>query len=95
MSDERVTMVTAVTTATQWREAAIVLREHAIKFEAMADLVSTPPLGHGDSWATCGVVSQSGPNGEPLGCGFAFGHDGPHAWASLPTFVGGEAVTND
>ena len=35
----------------------------------------------------CGVVSQSGPNREPLACGFPQGHDGDHAWASLPTFT--------
>ena len=40
------------------------------------------------SWPSfCGVVSASGPNGEPLACGYEPGHDGPHSWASQPTFV--------
>lgn len=33
---------------------------------------------------TCGVISFSGAEGEPLACGYWEGHDGPHAWASLP-----------
>lgn len=37
----------------------------------------------------CGVVSESGPNGEPLACGHKWGHSGPHAWSSLPTFTWG------
>jgi hypothetical protein len=37
--------------------------------------------------AICGVVSHSGAKGEPLACGFPFGHSGAHAWATLPTFV--------
>lgn len=36
--------------------------------------------------AICGVTSASGAKGEMLGCGFQRGHDGPHAWATLPTF---------
>ena len=35
----------------------------------------------------CAVVSASGPNGEPLACGYEPDHDGPHSWASLPTFT--------
>lgn len=42
--------------------------------------------------AICGVVSQSGPNGEPLACGYVLGHDGPHAWSTLPTFPVAEPV---
>jgi hypothetical protein len=34
----------------------------------------------------CCVVSHSGPNGEPLACGYARGHQGAHSWATLPTF---------
>jgi hypothetical protein len=34
----------------------------------------------------CGVMSASGPEGEPLACAFEAGHDGGHSWASLPTF---------
>lgn len=34
----------------------------------------------------CGVVSFSGPRGEPLACGFVPGHEGDHAWASQPTW---------
>lgn len=36
-------------------------------------------------YAVCGIVSNSGPDGEPLGCGYPAGHEGDHAWASLPT----------
>jgi hypothetical protein len=39
----------------------------------------------------CGMVCTCGPNLEPLACGYKHGHDGEHAWASLPTFVAGEA----
>lgn len=38
----------------------------------------------------CGVVSNSGPNQEPLACGYAAGHleQGiPHSWSTLPTFT--------
>jgi hypothetical protein len=34
----------------------------------------------------CGTVCECGPNREPLACGFPKGHDGAHAWATLPTF---------
>lgn len=34
----------------------------------------------------CGVVSHSGPGGEPLACGYTPSHTGQHSWASLPTF---------
>ena len=36
----------------------------------------------------CGMVSNSGPNGEPLACAYR-PHDGeqPHSWATLPTFT--------
>lgn len=40
----------------------------------------------------CGVVSNSGPNGEPLACGYAAGHEGVHAWASQPTWLPGHPV---
>jgi len=47
-----------------------------------------------DWWAThaphstvCGVVSMSGPNGEPLACGYWPDHDGAHSWSTLPTFT--------
>lgn len=36
--------------------------------------------------AICGVVSFSGPIGEPLACGFVPDHEGDHAWASQPTW---------
>jgi hypothetical protein len=39
-----------------------------------------------DRYAICGIVSESGPNGEPLACGYQHGHEGKHAWATLPTF---------
>lgn len=41
----------------------------------------------GDPGAICGMVSQSGPNLEPLACGWKAGHTGKHAWSSLPSFV--------
>jgi hypothetical protein len=34
----------------------------------------------------CGIISNSGPNGEPLACGFMPDHPGNHSWAALPTF---------
>lgn len=34
----------------------------------------------------CGILSNSGPNGEPLACGYTPGHDGPHSWGTLPTW---------
>lgn len=34
----------------------------------------------------CAVVSNSGPLGEPLGCGYLPGHAGNHSWSTLPTF---------
>jgi len=35
------------------------------------------------------MVCECGPNREPLACGFKRGHDGAHAWATLPTFDNG------
>jgi hypothetical protein len=40
----------------------------------------------------CLAGCAAGRNMEMLLCGFKKGHDGPHAWASLPTFVNGEPV---
>jgi hypothetical protein len=37
----------------------------------------------------CGCMSLSGPNREPLACGYEIGHEGDHSWATLPTFVRG------
>lgn len=34
----------------------------------------------------CGIISNSGPNQEPLACGYKFGHKDVHSWATLPTF---------
>ncbi len=39
--------------------------------------------------AICGVMSNSGPNGEPLACAYQPGHQTDHSWATLPTFVEG------
>ncbi len=36
--------------------------------------------------AICMVVSYSGPNGEPLACGYPPHHEGVHSWATLPTW---------
>jgi hypothetical protein len=35
----------------------------------------------------CGITSQSGPNLEPLACGYKRGHDGAHSWSTLPTWA--------
>ena len=40
----------------------------------------------------CGVVSASGPNGEPLACGYGPAHEGKHSWASLPSIFGLSAI---
>lgn len=70
------------TRASQWREAANSLREFAAKWDDLAnDVERTERLG------ICGVVSNSGAEGEPLACGFPVGHEGKHAWATLPTFI--------
>lgn len=37
----------------------------------------------------CVCISNSGPNREPLACGYPAGHDGPHSWGTLPTFTPG------
>ncbi len=41
----------------------------------------------------CGVVSHSGPNGEPLACGYPADHEGTHSWADLPTFPVGSPAS--
>lgn len=41
----------------------------------------------GNQQPMCAITSLSGALGEPLGCGFKQGHEGPHSWASLPTFL--------
>ena len=64
----------------QWREAAHVLRSLANKWDALAERAER---GEG----ICGVVSDSGTNGEPLACAFPKGHSSNHAWATLPTFI--------
>lgn len=40
----------------------------------------------------CGIICNCGPNGEPLACGYLPGHEGPHAWATLPTWPQGGGV---
>lgn len=62
-------------TSKQWREAANVLRSTAAEWDEKADD------------AICGMVSNSGPNREPLACGYVHDHDGPHSWSTLPTFT--------
>jgi hypothetical protein len=34
----------------------------------------------------CGCVCCCGPNLEPLACGYKRGHDGAHAWGTLPSY---------
>ena len=41
----------------------------------------------------CGCVCCCGPNLEPLACGYKRGHDGAHAWGTLPTFPAKAAHT--
>lgn len=40
-----------------------------------------------DASQICGATSMSGPNGEPLACGYRALHQGPHAWSTLPTWT--------
>ena len=54
----------------------------------MTDQDRAPSLGQSNS-RICGVVCPCGAFGEPLACGLMKGHGGPHAWASLPTFIDG------
>lgn len=74
------------TTAQQWRDAANVLREHANKFDVLADEAS---------YAICGVSSNSGRFGEPIACGHKRDHTGAHAWASLPSFGSGGCIVEE
>lgn len=67
--------------ARQWRDAALALRQHAAEFEERARQIDAA-----SNSLICGVVSNSGYEGEPLACGFTVGHIGQHAWATLPTF---------
>jgi hypothetical protein len=46
----------------------------------------------GDASRICGLSGNYGPFMEPLACGHPKGHDGDHAWVSLPTFVNGKPV---
>ena len=68
-----------MTTYGQWRDAANGLREIAVEWDKKAD--------EAERYAICGIVSESGPNGEPLACGYKHGHKGNHAWATLPTWT--------
>ena len=55
-------------------------------------LVEKPGIDPGDALAAlsiCGLSGNYGAKGEPLACAYPRGHDGDHAWASLPTFVDG------
>lgn len=40
----------------------------------------------------CGVISNSGRLYEPLACAFQSGHEGRHAWSTLPTFGKGDVA---
>ena len=50
---------------------------------ALGQMVYAPP----SRMNVCGALCPAGPNGEMLGCGFKYGHDGIHAWGFLPTWV--------
>lgn len=55
-------------------------------------LAEKPGIDPGDALAAlsiCGLSGNYGAKGEPLACAYRRGHDGDHAWASLPTFVDG------
>jgi hypothetical protein len=56
--------------------------------EAVTEMATDPSIDSVtiESGAICSVISESGRNGEPLGCGYRIGHTGNHSWASLPTF---------
>ncbi len=61
--------------------------------ESVRAMVS-PVAGLGARPHACGIVSPSGPFGEPLGCAYPTGHDGPHSWSTLPTFPAGASSTD-
>lgn len=61
------------------RERDALATEHAHLKDAMR-------FGLGDPM--CGIVSHSGPCGEPLACGWPpHGTERAHSWATLPTFT--------
>lgn len=72
--------------------AAITSEQIAAYFDALAH-VGRRPDGQ-PRMPICGIMSASGRHGEMLACAHPPGHDGPHAWASLPTFCNGEVVPN-
>lgn len=39
----------------------------------------------------CGVISNSGPNGEPLACAYPLHHTTKHSWATVPAFAADRA----
>jgi hypothetical protein len=67
-------------------------RPEALKRALAAGLDRLARELHVEQERLCGVVSASGGKGEPLACGFLPDHDGPHSWASLPTFGAREAA---
>lgn len=86
------------------RLEAEVSRIHA---RQLRELLSAPPAALQDSKDSamrdktaddealrqiCGISGNYGAHLEPLACAYRKGHEGPHAWASLPTFVNGKAV---
>jgi hypothetical protein len=52
----------------------------------LAELAQLRRFGLDDIKTMCGIISHSGPHGEPLACGYQLYHDGAHSWATLPTF---------
>lgn len=66
--------------------------------EDMARLKAQHDAGHPELQARpniCGALSDSGYHGETLACGMPKGHEGAHAWASLPTFTAEIVATVD
>lgn len=66
-------------TADQWRSAANAIREIAAEWDRKAETAAA---------SSCGVILPSAtPTGDPVACAYFTDHDGPHSWASLPTYT--------
>ncbi len=52
------------------------------------DALILPHIAEQQCERLCGVISESGPNQEPLACGYGpHGPEQDHSWATLPTFL--------